>query len=54
MQRQITLFFSNGEILKHSTKGTTPQLQRAFFVGREINNKTITATTIEDPRNENK
>lgn len=46
--RTLTIFWSNGqkEVLK--TQGTTPQLQRAFFIGREVNGKTIEATTIED------
>jgi len=46
--RTLTIFYSNGEILKHQTPGTTPQLQRAFYLGREVGNRTIEATTIEN------
>lgn len=46
--RTLILFFSNGEVLRHSTKGTNPQLQRAFFIGRKVGERIIEATTIEN------
>lgn len=46
--RTLIIYFSNGEVLKHQTKGTNPQLQRAFFIGREVGERKIEALTIEN------
>jgi hypothetical protein len=46
--RTLFIYFSNGEVLKHKTKGTTPQLQRAFHLGRKVGQRTIEATTIQN------
>ncbi|MGV6830273.1 MAG: hypothetical protein ACWA5P_01765 [bacterium] len=43
----LTIYFCNGEILRHHTKGTIPQLRRAFYLGRSVGNKIIRSLTIE-------
>ena len=46
--RTLFIYFSNGEVLKHQTVGTTPQIQRAFYIGRAVGHRTIEATTIQN------
>lgn len=46
--RTLIIHFNNGEVLKHQTPGTNPQLQRAFFIGREVGARKIDALTIEN------
>lgn len=46
--RLLTIFYSNGEILRHCQKGTNPEIQKAFFIGRVINGRSIEALTIEN------
>tara|TARA_R110002020_G_scaffold144907_1_gene318098 strand:- start:281 stop:424 length:144 start_codon:yes stop_codon:yes gene_type:complete len=46
--RTLIIYFNNGEVLKHNTKGTNPQLQRAFFIGRILGQRQIEALTIEN------
>ena len=45
--RTLTVFWNTGEVEKASVIGTNPQLQRTFYLGRNIMGKTIEATTIE-------
>lgn len=46
--RNLIIYFDNGEILRHNTTGTNSQLQRAFFIGRDVGSRTIEALTIEN------
>jgi hypothetical protein len=46
--RTLFIYFNNGEVLKYKTKGTTPQIQRTFHLGRQVGQRTIEATTIQN------
>jgi hypothetical protein len=47
-KRIILICFSNGERLRHETTGTNPQIQRAFYLGRDCGRRgTIESLTIE-------
>ena len=48
--RKITLFLSDGQIFKFDKSGTTPVIQRHYFIGAKLKNgsQTIDALTIEN------
>lgn len=46
---KVTLFLSDGQVLRNDEVGTIPQLQRKFAIGRTLKgtNLSIEALTIE-------
>lgn len=46
----ITIFLSDGQILRHDEIGTTPVLQRKYAIGKTMKNsgQSIEALTIEN------